>query len=112
MKLTQNEALKGLASTLDMFAEMGDMTSAQLRVFLFVARRGRVTGQDIIKELGLSKANASRTLTILSDDVIPKRKAETYALITYEIDVFDKRYRYAVLTEKGQAMAKSLASNF
>jgi DNA-binding MarR family transcriptional regulator len=71
-----------------------------------------VTGQDIIKELGLSKANASRTLTILSDDVIPKRKAETYALITYEIDVFDKRYRYAVLTEKGQAMAKSLASNF
>jgi|TARA_R110002074_G_scaffold310894_2_gene481771 DNA-binding MarR family transcriptional regulator len=112
MKLTQNETLRGLAKTLENFADFGDLTTAQIRTFLFVARRGRVTGQDIIKELKMSKANAARTLTILSDEVMVKRKTDTLALITYEIDVNDRRYRYAVLTEKGKKFAASLAVNF
>lgn len=113
MKLTQNEALKGLALTFNQFGELGDsLTLQQLKTFLLVARRGRVTGQDVIKELGISKANASRTLAILSDDVMVRRKSETLGLITYEIDVNDKRYRYVVLTDKGQELAKSIASNF
>jgi len=112
MKLTHNEVLKGLADTLESFSELGDLTTAQIRVFLFVARRGRVTGQDIIKELGMSKANAARTLTILSDEVMVKRKAETLNLVTYETDIHDRRYRYAVLTEKGKKFANSLAANF
>jgi len=113
MKLTQSEALKGLALTFDSFGELSDtLTLQQLKTFLLVARRGRVTGQDVIKELGISKANASRTLAILSDDVMVRRKSETMALITYEIDVYDKRYRYAVLTKKGQDLANSITSNF
>jgi DNA-binding MarR family transcriptional regulator len=113
MKLTQNEVLKGLALTFDSFGELSEnMTLQQLKTFLLVARRGRVTGQDVIKELGISKANASRTLAILSDDVMVHRKSETMALITYEIDVYDKRYRYAVLTKKGQDLANSITSNF
>ncbi len=112
MKLTHNEVLKGLAGSLESFSELGDLTTAQIRVFLFVARRGRVTGLDIVKELKMSKANAARTLTILSDEIMVKRKAETLNLITYEIDVNDRRYRYAVLTEKGKKFANSLAVNF
>jgi DNA-binding MarR family transcriptional regulator len=113
MKLTQSEALKGLALTFDSFGQLSDtLTLQQLKTFLLVARRGRVTGQDVIKELGISKANASRTLAILSDDVMVRRKSETMALITYEIDVYDKRYRYAVLTKKGQDLANSITSNF
>ena len=113
MKLTQNEALKGVALTLESFGPMGDlMTLQQLKTFILVARHGRVTGQDVIKELGISKANASRTLAILSDEVMVRRKAETLGLITFEIDVYDKRYRYAVLTGKGQALVNLIASNF
>ena len=112
MKITQNEALKGVAKVLEDFAEMGDLTAQQLRTFLLIARQGRITGQDIIKDLGISKANASRSLAVLSDDVMPGRKAPTLGLITYERNINDKRYRYVVLTEKGKALIRNWPTYF
>jgi DNA-binding MarR family transcriptional regulator len=111
-KLTHSETLKGLANAAEAFNEYGDMTTAQIRVFLLVARMSKVTGTDIVKRLGISKANAARTLTILSDETLMRRKADTLGLITYESDPFDKRYRYAVLTEKGKQFASQLTRAF
>lgn len=110
---TYRETLLGLQGVVDLFGEKSaEMTSTQMRVFIAIARRERVTGGELGKMLNLSTANISRCITVLSANVTPRRKAEPMGLVAQEVDTDDRRVKYAVLTEKGKAFAEQLTGQF
>jgi len=112
INLTSLETLTGLADAIDTAANLGELTLSQLQVFLLVAKHNGITGQDITNTLGISAANASRTLAILSNEQIKTRLTPCLGLITYKSTSQDKRKRLAHLTEKGEELAHRLSGCF
>ena len=113
-KSTKNtKALAGMAHALAHFAEANrEMSVLQMRVFIFIATRERVTVSEAAKSLGMSSPNVSRCIAVLSDFAVARRKAEPMGLVQLEVDPMDRRVKYIVLTEKGKAFAKLLTSHF
>jgi len=110
---TQREALTGLSYALEQFyGQSVEMSVLQMRVFVAIARRGRATGAELGKALGISTPNVSRCVAVLSDIVIARRKSEPMGLVRLEVDPLDRRVKYAVLTEKGKAFAAQLVGQF
>lgn len=102
-----------MAHALAQFADINrEMSVLQMRVFVCIALRKRVTVSEAAKSLGMSSPNVSRCIAVLSDFTVARRKAEPLGLVQLEVDPMDRRVKYIVLTEKGKAFAESLTSQF
>lgn len=113
MNLMTHKGLAGMASALEEAHSIyGELTVAHLRILVFISRHGKASGQELVTKLKLTKPNVSRALALLGDEVVASRKAAPLALITFETDPVDRRYKYAVLTDKGEQLAQALASQF
>jgi len=109
----EQKVLAGLSASLEaFFMTYNEMTALQMRCFVIVARRGKVTGKEIAVALDISGSNVSRCVAILSDITMARRKAKPLDLVKLTNDPLDRRVRYVELTEKGKAFALSLTSNF
>jgi len=105
MNLDKGIILRGMQESLtDIYRLSGELTITQIRVLVFVMRRGKVTGTDIAKALDMSKPTVSRSIATLSDESISRRSGEALGFMKLETDISDRRVRYAVLTQKGQAL--------
>lgn len=114
-ELTYNESIMGLSdsmSTLDKL--VGEMTLAQVRVFLLVAQNNSygIPGSQVADALQISKGNASRTLAILGSEQLTNRQNKCHGLIKMENRGPDARMRFAFLTEKGLELSVRLAGCF
>ena len=108
-----SKALAGMAHALAQFADINrEMSVLQMRVFVCIALRKRVTVSETAKSLGMSSPNVSRCIAVLSDFAVARRKAEPMGLVQLEVDTMDRRVKYIVLSEKGKAFAESLTSQF
>ena len=108
-----SKALAGMANALAQFADINrEMSVLQMRVFVCIALRKRVTVSEAAKSLGMSSPNVSRCIAVLSDFAVARRKAEPMGLVQLEVDPMDRRVKYIVLSEKGKAFAESLTSQF
>lgn len=108
-----SKALAGMAYALAQFADINrEMSVLQMRVFVCIALRKRVTVSEAAKSLGMSSPNVSRCIAVLSDFTVARRKAEPLGLVQLEVDPMDRRVKYIVLTEKGKAFADSLTGQF
>lgn len=109
----EQKVLAGLSASLEAFFNTyNEMTALQMRCFVIVSRRGKVTGKEIAVALDISGSNVSRCVAILSDITMARRKAKPLDLVKLTNDPLDRRVRYVELTEKGKAFAKALTSNF
>jgi DNA-binding MarR family transcriptional regulator len=105
--------LRGMQESLtDMHRLSGELTTSQLRVLMFVMRRGKATGRDISKALEMSPPTVSRSIATLSDEKISRRAGEPVGFLRLESDPLDRRVRYAVLTVKGQALVDRIVEKF
>jgi DNA-binding MarR family transcriptional regulator len=115
MKFTKNEldSFGGIAHALAEFhALYSDMTAMQMRVFIVVCRRGKLTGKEIANALDISGSNVSRCVAVLSDINVARRKGDPLNLVELSTDPLDRRIRYVQLSEKGKLFAKQLLANF
>lgn len=113
MSATKGLILRGLQDSLNaMHQAGGELTIHQMRVLLFVMRRDKVTGSDIMAALDLSRPTTSRIVAALSNEMIGRRNAAPLDLVRFEDDPMDRRVRYIVLTEKGQTLASKLEDYF
>jgi len=90
----------------------GELTTTQLRVLIFVLRRGKCTGTDIGNSLDMSRPTVSRSIATLSDEKISRRAGEPLGLLSIEHDPTDRRVKYAVITPKGQALVNRIVEVF
>jgi len=113
MSLDKGHILRGMQESLtDMYRLSGELTTTQLRVLIFVMRRGKATGSDIAKALEMSAPTVSRSIATLSDENISRRAGAPVGFLRLESDPTDRRVRYAVLTEKGQTMVNRMVERF
>ena len=109
----EQQILSGLSASLEaFFLTYSEMSALQMRCFVMVARRGKVTGKEIAVALDISGSNVSRCVAILSDITMARRKAKPLGLVKLTNDPIDRRVRYVELSEKGKVFAKALTSNF
>jgi len=105
--------LAGMAAVLKDFQELySEMTALQMRVFIFVAMRGRCTGIEIAKGLNTLGSNVSRVVTVLSDINVKRRKSAPLNLVELQTDPLDRRVRYVVLSERGKVVAEAITGHF
>jgi DNA-binding MarR family transcriptional regulator len=83
-----------------------------MRVLVFVMRRGRVTGTDILNGLDLTRPTTSRIVAALSDEAIGRRQDEPLNFIRIVPDTSDRRIKHIELTERGQALAAKMLGFF
>ena len=115
MKYTrkESESLAGIANALAEFhALYSDMTAMQMRVFIVVCRRGKLTGKEIGTALDITGSNVSRCVAVLSDVQVARRKGDPLNLVELSPDPLDRRIRYVQLSEKGKLFAKQLLAHF
>ena len=113
MSLDKGLILRGMQESLtDMYRLSGELTTTQLRVLIFVMRRGKATGSDIAKALEMSAPTVSRSIATLSDENISRRAGAPVGFLRLESDPTDRRVRHAVLTEKGQTMVNRMVERF
>lgn len=109
----EQKVLAGLSASLEaFFLTYNEMSALQMRCFVLVARRGKVTGKEMAVALDVSGSNISRCVAALSDITVARRKVAPLDLVKLTNDPLDRRVRYVELTEKGKAFAKALTSNF
>jgi len=105
--------LRGLQEAVtDIQRLSGELTTTQLRVLIFVMRRGKATGTDIAKALEMSAPTVSRSIATLSDENISRRAGAPVGFLRLENDPLDRRVKYAVLTEKGQTLVNRIVEGF
>ena len=106
--------LRGLQESLSaMHQQGGDLSLNQMRVLVFIMRRGRVTGTDIINALDLTRPTTSRIVAALSDEEIGRRKGEEpLDFVRFIPDPVDRRVKYLELTQRGQALAAKIVDLF
>lgn len=77
------------------------MTVTQLLTFMCIARRGRCTISDVERELGLSKASASRNVAAWTN--MTAFGKEGLGFVSKQVDPEDSRNRILTLTPEGKA---------
>ena len=113
MSLDKVHILRGMQEAItDVYRLSGELTTTQLRVLIFVMRRGKATGTDIAKALEMSAPTVSRSIATLSDENISRRAGAPVGFLQLENDPSDRRVKYAVLTPKGQALADRIVEAF
>jgi len=113
MSIDKGIILRGLQEAVtDMQRLSGELTTTQIRVLIFVMRRGKATGTDIAKALDMSAPTVSRSIATLSDEKISRRSGEPVGFLKLENDPSDRRVRYAVVTEKGHALVNRIVESF
>jgi|TARA_B110000238_G_C16019237_1_gene392438 DNA-binding MarR family transcriptional regulator len=115
--MNNSRILKGLQDSIkNVHRKTGDLTITQLNVLLFIMRRGSVTGMEICQGLEMSRPTVSRIIALLSEEVQTRKSQEPLGLIRFDDEggslVKDRRVKYVVLTEKGEALANSFAEAF
>ena len=115
--MNNSRILKGLQDSIkNVHRKTGDLTSTQLNVLLFIMRRGSVTGMEICQGLEMSRPTVSRIIALLSEEVQTRKSQEPLGLIRFDDEggslVKDRRVKYVVLTEKGEALANSFVEAF
>ena len=113
MSNNDGTVIRGMQEALsDIHRLSGELTTTQLRVLIFVMRRGKVTGTDICEALDMSRPTVSRSLATLSDENISRRAGDPVGFLSLQNDPTDRRVKYAVLTPKGQALADRIVEAF
>jgi len=113
MSIEKGAILRGMQEAVtDIQRLSGELTTTQLRVLIFVMRRGKATGTDISKALDLSKPTVSRCIATLSDENISRRAGTPVGFLRLENDPMDRRVRYAVLTAKGLSLVDRIVERF
>ena len=98
--------LRGMQDSLAALSQIGgDLSIAQIRVLIYVMRRGRVTGTDIMNSLGLTRPTTSRIVAALSNEQIGRRQDEPLDFVRIVPDPVDRRVKHIELTENGRMMA-------
>lgn len=116
--MNNSRILKGLQDSIkNVHRKTGDLTITQLNVLLFIMRRGSVTGMEICQGLEMSRPTVSRIIALLSEEVQTRKSQEPLGLIRFDDSgilslVKDRRVKYVVLTEKGEALANSFVEAF
>ena len=115
--MNNSRILKGLQDSIkNVHRKTGDLTITQLNVLLFIMRRGSVTGMEICQGLEMSRPTVSRIIALLSEEVQTRKSQEPLGLIRFDDGggslVKDRRVKYVVLTEKGEALANSFVEAF
>ena len=115
--MNNSRILKGLQDSIkNVHRKTGDLTITQLNVLLFIMRRGSVTGMEICQGLEMSRPTVSRIIALLSEEVQTRKSQEPLGLIRFDDEggslVKDRRVKYVVLTEKGEALANSFVEAF
>ena len=71
---------------------------------------------EICQGLEMSRPTVSRIIALLSEEVQTRKSQEPLGLIRFDDEggslVKDRRVKYVVLTEKGEALANSFAEAF
>jgi|VirMetMinimDraft_7_1064189.scaffolds.fasta_scaffold31971_3 DNA-binding MarR family transcriptional regulator len=118
MDMSKSRVLKGLQDSIkNVHRNTGDLTITQLNVLLLIMRRKRVTGMEICQSLEMSRPTVSRIIALLSEEVKTRKTQEPLGLIKFDDEgimslVKDRRVKYVVLTEKGEALAQSFVEAF
>jgi DNA-binding MarR family transcriptional regulator len=99
--------IAGLAAALSVVAKVHyRMELPALRIFLEIAQRGTVPVADLGKAVGVQAASVSRTVLHVLGDGKPSEPGlgwvESYP------DPENRRFHYARLTSKGEAVARNL----
>lgn len=115
--MNNSRILKGLQDSIkNVHRKTGDLTITQLNVLLFIMRRGSVTGMEICQGLEMSRPTVSRIIALLSEEVQTRKSQEPLGLIRFDDEggslVKDRRVKYVVLTERGEALAQSFVEAF
>jgi DNA-binding MarR family transcriptional regulator len=89
----------------------GELTIGQLKVLIFIMRRGETSGSEIATALGMSKPTVSRIIALLSEDVMT-RKQLPLGYVKIVEDMEDRRAKRVSLTGKGKALAGVIEEKF
>jgi DNA-binding MarR family transcriptional regulator len=115
MDISKSRVLKGLQDSIkNVHRTTGELTITQLNVLLFIMRRKRVHGLQICQSLEMSRPTVSRIMALLSEEIQTRKKQRPLGLIKFDDGslVKDRRVKYVVLTEKGEALAHSFLESF
>lgn len=83
-----------------------EIQMSTLRVFLFVATRGKCTQRDVEVYLGTTGASTSRNISYWTERRFDREPG--LGFIRREEDDYDRRIRNLTLTKKGQAFYDQL----
>ncbi len=83
-----------------------ELQLSTLRVFLYIASRGKCTQNEVEQELGQSNATASRNVSFWTDRRADRKPGKGFVLRTE--DDYDRRYKNLTLTKKGQNFYQKL----